>query len=83
MATINEIHEWLSPNELADWLGVPVASVYQWRHHGTGPAGIKVGRHVRYRRSEVEAWIERLRCDASAPARHSTRLILVNGGERC
>lgn len=31
--------DWYSPEELADMLGVPVATVYQWRHKGTGPAG--------------------------------------------
>jgi hypothetical protein len=33
----------LSPQQLADYLGVPLASVYRWRYEGTGPRGIKVG----------------------------------------
>jgi excisionase family DNA binding protein len=49
--------EFLSPVELADYLGVPVATVYGWRHFGTGPVGSKLGRHVRYRRSDVDAWV--------------------------
>lgn len=48
----------LSPQQLADYLGVPVATVYRWRHESTGPRGIKVGKHVRYRRGDVEAWLE-------------------------
>jgi excisionase family DNA binding protein len=48
----------LSPQQLADYLGVPLASVYRWRYEGTGPRGIKVGKHVRYRRRDVEAWLE-------------------------
>ncbi len=48
---------WLSPQDLADELGVPVSTVYGWRHTGAGPVGHKVGRHVRFRRSDVEAWL--------------------------
>jgi excisionase family DNA binding protein len=35
--------------ELAELLGVPVTTLYQWRHRGEGPPGYRVGRHVRYR----------------------------------
>lgn len=36
---------------------VPVATLYGWRHRGEGPPGYRVGRHVRYRRAEVEKWL--------------------------
>ena len=48
----------LSPQQLADYLGVPLATVYRWRCAGTGPRGIKVGKHVRYRQRDVEAWLD-------------------------
>ena len=48
----------LSPQQLADYLGVPLATVYRWRCEGTGPRGIKVGKHVRYRQRDVEAWLD-------------------------
>lgn len=48
----------LSPEQLAAELGIPVATVYAWRYRGTGPRGIKVGRHVRYRITDVDAWLE-------------------------
>jgi excisionase family DNA binding protein len=48
----------LSPDELAAFLGVPLRTVYRWRYRGDGPAGYRVGRHVRYRRSDVEQWLE-------------------------
>ena len=35
--------------DLAELLGVPVTTLYQWRHRGEGPPGYRVGRHVRYR----------------------------------
>ncbi|WP_375426539.1 helix-turn-helix domain-containing protein [uncultured Friedmanniella sp.] len=43
--------------DLSDMLGVPVPTLYGWRHRGEGPTGYRVGRHVRYRRSEVERWL--------------------------
>lgn len=39
----------LSVAELAAFLGVPVATIYRWRHQRRGPIGYRVGRHVRYR----------------------------------
>ena len=49
----------LTVEELADYLGVPVATLYQWRYRREGPPGFRVGRYVRYRRTDVKAWIER------------------------
>jgi excisionase family DNA binding protein len=48
----------MSLADLSEMLSVPVTTLYQWRHRGEGPPGYRVGRHVRYRRSEVEAWLE-------------------------
>jgi excisionase family DNA binding protein len=45
--------------ELSELLGVPIGTLYAWRCRGEGPAGYRIGRYVRYRRSVVEAWIER------------------------
>jgi len=44
--------------EVSQLLGVPVATLYGWRHRGEGPVRYRIGRHVRYRREAVEAWIE-------------------------
>jgi excisionase family DNA binding protein len=44
--------------EVSELLGIPVSTLYGWRHRGEGPAGYRIGRRVRYRRAEVEAWIE-------------------------
>jgi excisionase family DNA binding protein len=44
--------------DLAEYLKKPVQTVYQWNKTGTGPRRIHVGQSVRYRRSDVEAWLE-------------------------
>lgn len=49
----------LSPTELAEYLKIPVKTIYNWRSEGTGPRGIRVGRHVRFRRTDIEAWLDR------------------------
>ncbi|HWT78644.1 MAG TPA: helix-turn-helix domain-containing protein [Candidatus Methylomirabilis sp.] len=54
--------------EVSELLRVPVATVYAWRHKGEGPPGIKVGRHIRFRRRDVESWLDDQTC-----ARHATR----------
>jgi excisionase family DNA binding protein len=45
-----------------DWLsgllGVPQRTIYSWRQRGEGPPAYRIGKHLRYRRSDVEAWLE-------------------------
>ncbi len=48
----------VSPEGLANYLDVPVRTVYSWRHKGEGPKGSRVGRHVRYRLSDVDSWLD-------------------------
>jgi len=49
----------LSVQDLAEYLGVPATTLYQWRHRREGPQGFRVGRHLRYQRIDVAEWIER------------------------
>lgn len=55
--------EWLSPSELASWLGVPVRTVYDWLQRDQAPRSYKIGRHRRFRRTDVEDWLAK-RVDA-------------------
>ncbi len=56
---MNAYDELLTVKQLAEFLQVPVATIYRWRHLGTGPRGIRVsGRHVRYRLSDVERFLD-------------------------
>jgi excisionase family DNA binding protein len=53
----NNIHErWLSRRELAERLGLPAKTLAQWAAKGTGPIYARMGRHVRYRLSDVLEW---------------------------
>jgi excisionase family DNA binding protein len=45
-------------DQVAEFLGVPVQTLYQWRYKGTGPRASKVGVHIRYRWSDVERWLD-------------------------
>ena len=47
----------LSAEDLAAFLDVPIKTLYMWRFRGEGPVGFRVGRHIRYRWSDVEQWI--------------------------
>ena len=48
--------ELMTAAEVAELLGVPVSTVREWGRHGTLPR-VKLGRHVRFVRSQVEAAI--------------------------
>jgi excisionase family DNA binding protein len=50
----------LTVTDLADYLGVPEQTIYQWRRKGYGPVGHKMGKHVRFRPSDVDSWIDGL-----------------------
>jgi excisionase family DNA binding protein len=59
----------LTIDELAYFLGVPVKTIYQWRYKGTGPTGLRVGRHVRYRQIDVDRWLDGLVEERAVPPR--------------
>jgi len=52
----NTDDRWLSRRELADRYGLPVKTLAQWASKGTGPRYARLGRHARYRLSDVIAW---------------------------
>jgi excisionase family DNA binding protein len=53
----------MSVDDLADYLAIPVQTVYKQRAEGTGPPGYRVGRYVRWKRSEVDAWLDKQKDD--------------------
>lgn len=50
--------ELLTMAEVAALVRVPIATLRYWRHLGTGPRGFRIGRSVRYWRTEVALWLE-------------------------
>jgi excisionase family DNA binding protein len=46
-----------SVRELSEFLGIPVDTIYQWRSQGYGPIGRRMGKYVRFRPSDVFAWV--------------------------
>lgn len=55
---------YLTSDELAERYQVPVQTVRYWRHMGTGPKAVKIGRFVRYRMADVLAWEQQLQPSA-------------------
>lgn len=55
----NPNDELLTMKEVAALVRVPLATLRYWRHLGTGPRGFRVGRSVRYWRTEVHDWLQR------------------------
>jgi predicted DNA-binding transcriptional regulator AlpA len=43
--------------ETAEYLGVPVGTLYQWRAKRYGPPSRRIGRYVKYVPGEVRTWV--------------------------
>jgi excisionase family DNA binding protein len=55
---MEHIDRLLTVQDLADYLGVSVATIYAWRYRQLGPPGFRIGKHLRFRWSDIERWIE-------------------------
>lgn len=42
--------------DVAEYLGVPVGTLYDWRCKRYGPPGKRVGRYLRYEEDAVRQW---------------------------
>jgi excisionase family DNA binding protein len=51
--------KYMSPQEFADLVGVPLHTVYSWHADGTAPRRIRIGKHCRYAVRDIEEWLER------------------------
>ena len=47
--------------EVADFLSVPVATLYSWRQRGIGPPAISIGKYLRFDPAELRAWVDEMR----------------------
>jgi len=48
----------LTTPEAADYLGLAVSTLNKWRCHGGGPEFLKLGRAVRYRKDDLDRFVE-------------------------
>ena len=62
----------LTPKDVAELLGVPVGTLYRWRHIGTGPKAMRVGKHLRFRLADIEEYVD-LCCDLEDQPRKQGR----------
>lgn len=51
--------------DVANYLGVPVKTLYEWRRTGYGPAGRRVGKYLRYDPAAVRQWFDSLSDEAA------------------
>ena len=49
---------WLTPEDVAEELQIPFRTLYSWRSRRIGPEAIRIGRHLRYSRREVDRWLD-------------------------
>ena len=69
METNNEpLEPVLSLSELAARLRVSAQTIYDLRSQGRGPRGFRVGRELRFRAGEIDAWLARM--EEADGARH-------------
>lgn len=54
-----------SVQDVADYLGIPRKTLYQWRQQDYGPRGHRVGRYLRYDERAVREWFASLGNDVA------------------
>jgi DNA-binding transcriptional MerR regulator len=64
----HDLPDLLTITEAADLLRKPVATLRYWRHLGIGPRSFRVGRNVRYWRTDVLDWLHRQSGTSPNPA---------------
>ena len=56
-ATVDSREPLLKPDEAGGYLGFTAGWLAKLRMNGSGPKFIKLGRKIRYARSDLDAWI--------------------------
>jgi excisionase family DNA binding protein len=51
------VSDLMTLREVAQYLRIPEKSLYGWRHKRLGPPAARVGKHLRYRRTDVDRWL--------------------------
>ncbi|GGM60807.1 helix-turn-helix transcriptional regulator [Dactylosporangium sucinum] len=58
--TTSERERLWTVHDVGEYLGVPPETLYTWRKRRYGPAGRRVGRHLRYDPEAVRQWFRDL-----------------------
>ncbi len=48
----------MTPDAVAAYVVLPKTTLYAYSARGLGPKRYKVGKHLRYRKEDVDAWLE-------------------------
>ena len=64
---------WITRNELARELGLTTDTLGRWAAQRKGPAYVKAGRKIFYRRDVVRAWLQSEEVQPVKPARRGRR----------
>ena len=59
---------WVNVDACAEHIGVSVPQLYSLNHRGEGPPAVRVGRRLKSRLTEVDAWLEGRRVYTEQPA---------------
>jgi excisionase family DNA binding protein len=65
-ATGSDTTRALTEREVADMLGLSVATLRAWRHRGKGPRFLRLGRSVRYLASDVADFVRASAVDTTS-----------------
>jgi excisionase family DNA binding protein len=63
-----QVPENFTAAQLSEYLQIPEETLRKWRLQGTGPKYVRIGKHVRYRRMQVDRWLEQREREAAGAA---------------
>jgi len=58
----------ITASDVKDQIGTSVNTLANWRSEGVGPKYIKVGHMVKYRQSDIDAWLTSKTVTPGVPA---------------
>ena len=76
----NDAGQWLTLGQAAKYLGVAQSTIRKWSDHGRVPAFYTPGGHRRYRRSDLDAFLEHSGPGGAEPS--GPRVLVVDDDER-
>jgi predicted DNA-binding transcriptional regulator AlpA len=67
----------ITPEQLAEWLGVSTNTLAQWRVLKKGPPYAKIVKRVRYDSADVQRWIDQQKETTSGPGKQARAQVAV------